>query len=74
MPQNLEELWTGVPPVPQWAGVGVMGTGDSVWDGLNLLVTLTQASPWHQGLAGEVGGVGVSLMGLGCTGWGLLWT
>ena len=51
-------LWTGFPPVPHWAGVGAVSTGDSVRDGLNLLVTLTHVPPWHQGLAGEVRGCG----------------
>lgn len=66
---------------PQQAGVEVVGTGDSVWDGLNLLVTFIQVPPWRQDLVGEVGGGGESDGGGGesdgdgrHTVWGLLWT
>ena len=44
--------------VPQQAGVEVVG--DSVWNGLNLLVTFIQVPPWRQDLVGEVGGGGES--------------
>lgn len=59
---------------PQQAGVEVVGTGDSVWDGLNLLVTFIQVPPWRQDLVGEVGGGGESDGDGMHTVWGLLWT
>lgn len=70
--QSFGELWAVVPlcasVCPSRLGLGLVGTGDSGWDGLNLLATLSQVPPWFQDLAEEV-----ESDGGGFVIWGLLW-